>query len=251
MDRQAVLVAGTVAPYADNALPAGGMITDLISQALESAVPDWPYTVGFRGDWSPSAPTLHLDEAFDIGFPSIKPDCAPDAFMSARIRQVCEIYEFSRPILLAEVAYYGRNGDPVLQGTSAIDLSGQRVCTGDERPETERNPLNTAAAYGPAEPAPALERCFEQLAGGKTDVVVGLKATGDATIDMLGLDGAVSEIEGLRSEQTLHAFAPKGNAYALEVLKSLDQGIGDLMISGRWFEIVSSHETNRVAFLAR
>jgi len=250
-NREIVLLAGSLAPFADESLPQGGLLTELIARALQVVVPDWRYRIGFTGNWSSYTPSRANGETFDIGFPAIRPDCGPGAFKSELTQQACDSYVYSRPILMAEIAYYGRSGDPVVAETSTLALAGHRLCSADQPLEATWNPANPSALYSPEEPVPALDRCLGHLADGQTDVVMGLKSDADAAISRLGLGNSVSEIDGLRSTRTLHAFALKDDAYAREVLKALDRGIGDLMISGRWFEIVASHETDRFAFLTK
>lgn len=73
------LAGSDASPYARNELPHGGMITELITRAVDAAAPDQAFRITFVANDSTHLAELLTDGAFDVGFPWYKPDCrAPD-----------------------------------------------------------------------------------------------------------------------------------------------------------------------------
>lgn len=71
-----LLTGSGLEPYADENLPEGGMITDLVSRALNAAAPGQQSSVDFVNDWASHLNYLLPEGAFDVSFPWYKPDCS-------------------------------------------------------------------------------------------------------------------------------------------------------------------------------
>jgi polar amino acid transport system substrate-binding protein len=228
------------APFADPRLPKGGMITELVSLSLARAAPDRPARLSFVDDWSHHLRLLDSGE-FDIGFPWYKPDCARADRLTGTMRERCTGFVFSNPLYEIAMRFYVRAGDPLAEATAPEALFGKRIC----RPAGYFTfDLEQAELFEPNVTRvipPAAADCFAWLARGDVDVVsVSALAAADG-ISQLGLDGRVVPVAALASSQTLHVIAPKGNAEGRAYIDLVNEGLTELQMSGRWFEVVSRH----------
>jgi ABC-type amino acid transport substrate-binding protein len=92
-------------------------------------------------------------------------------------------------------------------------------------------------------------QCFVRLVEGQVDVVTLVKSQVDEQLRRLGIADAVTEIDGLESTRTLHALVAKKNPNGQAHLDLVNRGIAELMASGKWFEIVASHQGQRLALM--
>ncbi|HSF94137.1 MAG TPA: transporter substrate-binding domain-containing protein [Thermohalobaculum sp.] len=235
-----MLTGSDFAPFSDQRLPEGGMVTELVKLALDRAAPEHPAKVTFVNDWS-----RHLDllgsGAFEIGFPWYKPDCTQAERLSESIRARCTGFVFSDPIYAVSMGYYVRSGDALTAAETHDALEGKRLCrpagyfTFDLDQADLREPRVTRVV------PPTAADCFTLLMQGEVDVISLSASLAEPQISRLGLVGHVVEARQLATSQTLHAVAsessPEGRAY----IEMLNAGIADLLSSGRWFEVASRH----------
>ena len=228
------------APFADPRLPKGGMIAELVTLSLARAAPDRPARLSFVDDWSLHLGLLDSGE-FDIGFPWYKPDCTRADRLTGTMRERCTGFVFSNPLYEVDMGFYVQAGDPLAEATAPEALFGKRIC----RPAGYFTfDLEQAELFEPNVTRvipPAAADCFAWLARGDVDVVsVSVLAAADG-ISQLGLDGRVVPVAALASSQTLHVIAPEGNAEGRAYIDLVNEGLTELQISGRWFEVVSRH----------
>ena len=57
----------------------------------------------------------------------------------------------------------------------------------------------------------------------------------------------VDEIDSLASTQTLHAMVLKQNRDGRRILELINRGLAELMTSGKWFEVVFTHQGAQLA----
>ena len=73
------LTADGFAPYTGRSLEGGGMLTQVINQAMgqikEEAKGRFDYGISWVNDWAAHLNPLLLTRAFDVGFPWARPDC--------------------------------------------------------------------------------------------------------------------------------------------------------------------------------
>jgi len=236
-----LLTGAGFAPYAGADLPGGGIVTALISQALEAAAPDVSHGVSYVDDWTSHIGVLLPIGAFEIGFPWLTPDCGQPAALDAAQRQFCDRFAVSQPIQSIEVGYYTRVDDPLTGQTDIGALSGKRLCLPRGHVSSELARMGLVAPGVTLATDLTARQCFERLAAGEVDAVAMPKPEGDAQMHRSGLDAEIVEVAGLRTTHSLHAIAPKSNPDALADLALIDRGVTMMMRSGQWFAIVSNH----------
>ena len=228
------------APFADPALPEGGMATELVRLALERAAPGRGYRIAVAEDWGAHLDLL-ADGTFDLGFPWYRPDCDLADRLSDSMQRRCADFAFSEPLFEVAVAWYARAGDPLAEAAGPDDLVGGRIC----RPATYFTFDLTQAGLTQPETTlvfpPNAEECFVLLEAGVVDAVTLARPVADSEITRLGLTGRVAAIEALASTQTLHVIAAEARPEAVAFLGLIDTGLAALKESGRWFEVVSRH----------
>ncbi len=235
-----LLTGSGFAPFADPALPEGGMATELVRLALDRAAPDRSSRIAVAEDWA-----AHLDllarGTFHLGFPWYRPDCDRADRLGASMQRRCAEFAFSEPLFELEIAYYARTGHALTGAEGHDALLGHRIC----RPATyftfDLTQEGLAAPDATLVFPPEAEECFVLLEAGVVDVVTLARAVAESEITRLGLTGKVAEIPALASTQTLHVIAPEDSPEALAFLSLIDAGLAELRESGRWFEVVSRH----------
>lgn len=82
-----LLTADDYAPFTDRKLPGGGMITELVTAALNSNSKAQDFGIYVVNDWAAYLDPLLTDAVLDLDFPWFKPDCAsmPDSFRCAKL----------------------------------------------------------------------------------------------------------------------------------------------------------------------
>jgi len=225
------------------------MITDLVSRALNAAAPGQQSRVAFVDDRAAHLNYLLPEGAFDIGFPWYKPNCSKADRLNTEMQKRCAEFEFSNPIFEVRVGFYTQAGNALVETRTLAALSRKRLCrpSGHFTFDLEQNGL--------VEPNVSIEtqytakECFVRLVKGQIDVVTLVKSEGDEQIRQLGVAKAIAEIGGLESVQTLHALVSKQNPNGLAQLELINRGLAELMASGKWFEVVASHQGRQLALM--
>jgi len=157
------------------------------------------------------------------------------------MRARCAQLDFSQPLFEVAIGYYARAGEPLADAAQYRQLFDRRICrpagyfTFDLDQEDLRE-LNVSRVI-----APTAGDCFAWLMWGEIDVVTLNEAIARSEITRLGLVGRVAENPALRSSQTLHVVAKKGDGQGRAYLDLVNAGVGELKASVRWFEVVSRH----------
>ncbi|MFZ0096957.1 MAG: transporter substrate-binding domain-containing protein [Gemmobacter sp.] len=226
-------------PFTDERLPGRGLFTELVETSVLRADAEQKLNVIFINDWASHLDTLLPLMAFDGSFPWTKPDCSQPAALSADDRYRCENYNFSEPFYEVVDGLFSRKGSGFAEALSHDELKGTRIC----RPEG----LSTAhlASVGLAEPDVTFLRpervatCFEALMAGQVDIVAVESQQATDTIAMMKLQDEVVENPNLGEVNALHVVVHKQNPRGREVLDVLNAGLGNMLESGEWYEIVS------------
>ncbi len=82
-----LLTGSGFASFADENLPQGGMITDLVSRALKAVAPGQKSRVTFVNDRAAHLNYLLPDGTFDVSFPWFKPDCSKSERLNAEMQR--------------------------------------------------------------------------------------------------------------------------------------------------------------------
>jgi polar amino acid transport system substrate-binding protein len=243
------LTGSAFAPFAGESLHAGGMITDLVTRAVNTAAPEQEFRVTFISDWSALLDVLLRDGAFDVSFPWYKPDCSEPEKLGEELRIQCDEFEFSNPFYEVSLGYYTRTGDPLVKADSHASLFGKKLCRPKRQFMFDLDQNNPTAPNVSVETAATAIECFFRLLRGQVDVVSLVKSKADAELRRLGIIDEVAEIEGLETSHTLHALVSKSNPDGRAYLDIINQGMASLMASGKWFEVVAYHQSRQLALM--
>lgn len=235
-----LLTGNDYAPFADEMLPGGGMITQLVEMAIFRADPAIPYNLTFINDWQAHIDALLPSQAYDLSFPWLRPDCETNDMLSAGDQLRCDTFVFSTPLYEIVDGYFARADSPLIDATSYVAFEGTRIC----RPEGYTTGVLDAAGLSAPKvellrPVTALD-CFEALAANKVDLVSIDAEVGDSAIAELGLIGQFAQNPHLTTFLSLHVIAHKSNPRAVAMIEQLNGGIVEMYESGEWYDIVSS-----------
>jgi hypothetical protein len=228
------------APFADETLPGGGMMTQLAEMAIFRADPAIPYTLSFINDWQAHIDALLPSGAYDLSFPWIRPNCEAPETLSPGDQMRCDDFVFSGPFYEIVDGFFARRDSGLGAVTRHADFQGKRIC----RPEGYTTGVLDAAGLTAStvtlvRPTLATD-CFKALAAGEVDLVAIDAEVGDATILQLGLTAEVQQNPHLATLLSLHVIAHKSNQRAVDMIGQLDTGLIEMYQTGEWYEIVST-----------
>lgn len=234
------VTASGYAPFTDEDLPEGGMITQMVRRSMELGNPDQEYRIVFVNDWGSHLTELLPSGVFDMGFPWFLPDCSKVDLLSEANAMRCTDFDASIPFYEAGVGYYTLAGSAYDGLTEYSQLYGARLCRPDGwfSFDLEGEGLtapNIELIFGRSQQA-----CWEMLRDGKVDVVTYDALPAEEDYTEMGMKEQVTDIPALASKVTLHVFVPKDNPNGQAYLQTLNSGLEQLRLSGEWFEIVRS-----------
>ena len=234
------VTASDFAPFTDENLPQGGMITEILDVAMKQVRSEDQYKIDFVNDWGAQFSPLISDRHYEFTFPWYRPNCDVIEKLGENSQFRCRNLAWSDPIFEQIISYYIR-ADETEPPTVHSDLFGKTFCRPvgwatfmmeelDLSPPRIKmiNPVNAAD-------------CFEALLDGSADVVVMASITADDTIRKMGAVEQLTEVPTLASIVKLHAVTSIDNPQKEELLEVLNSGIKDVRESGKWFEIVQRH----------
>lgn len=233
-----VVTSSGYAPFADENLEGGGALTQMVRSAISTGNPDQDFSVTFVNDWGSHLESLLPIGAMDMAFPWFKPDCTKVEFLSPASAFRCTEFNHSAPLYDAVVGFYTLKGSAYANATSYKELQGATIC----RPEAwftfdleaeQLMPPNVQLVR----PVPQ-NGCWPLLVEGEVDIVTLDALPAEEDYREAGLQDQVTNIPDLASNQTLHVFVSKDNAFANAALPSFDAGLEKLRLSGEWFNIV-------------
>ncbi len=228
------------APFADETLPGGGMMTQLVEMAVFRADPGIAYNLTFINDWEAHLDALLPSGAYDLSFPWIRPDCEAPETLSPGDQTRCNDFVFSGPFYEIVDGFFAMRDSGLGSVTKYADFEGKRIC----RPEGYTTGVLDAAGLTAAtitltRPADATD-CFRALSAGEVDLVSIDAEVGDSALAKLGLTARVEQNPHLMTLLSLHVIAHKSNQRAVDMIGQLDGGLIEMYESGEWYEIVSS-----------
>jgi Bacterial extracellular solute-binding proteins, family 3 len=236
----AIVTGNGYAPFADETLPGGGMMTQLVEMAVFRADPGIAYNLSFISDWQAHIDALLPSGAYDLSFPWVRPDCDGTDMLSPGDQSRCNDFVFSGPFYEIVDGFFAKRDSGLMTVTSYAGFEGKRIC----RPEGYTTGVLDAA--GLTAPMITLMRgsdakdCFRALAAGEVDLVSVDAEVGDTTLAKLGLISTVGQNPHLSTILSLHVIAHKSNPRAVAMLGELDKGMMEMYETGEWYEIVSS-----------
>ena len=118
------------APFTDEGLPGGGMITQMVDRSMLLGNADQAYDLTFINDWGSHFELTEIG-AIDMVFPWFKPDCSRVELLGEASQYRCNAFNHSDPFYELFVDFYTLNDSEYAGATSHSDLFGARIC----RPE--------------------------------------------------------------------------------------------------------------------
>jgi hypothetical protein len=227
------------APFADETLPGGGMMTQLVEMAIFRADPGIPYNLTFINDWQAHIDALLPSGAYDLSFPWVRPKCESD-MLSPGDEARCTDFVFSGPFYEIVDGFFAMRDSGLGEATKYAEFQGKRIC----RPEgyttgvLEEAGL-TATTITLIRPVEVTD-CFQALAAGEVDLVSIDAEVGDSALAKLGMTAKVEQNPHLMTLLSLHVIAHKSNQRAVDMIGQLDAGLIEMYESGEWYDIVSS-----------
>jgi polar amino acid transport system substrate-binding protein len=247
MKRVEFLTAEGYAPLTGRDLPNGGMLTEVISAAMElikqESQGDFDYRISWVNDWASHLNPLLATRAFDVGFPWEKPDCddVNDHDVDAKYR--CEKFFYSDPLYENfEVLYVRKEQRSKFE--SDAEVLGKKIClTADNGLDDVDGGGRNWAKDGKVtliRPA-SLQECFSLLAQQSVDGVVSSEMTGTVIASMLGIGDKVKALSQPLMIQTVHAIISKTHPQARTLLYYINTALAKLKESGDFDRIVEKH----------
>jgi len=238
-DAEMTLVTGSnYAPFTDREWPGNGLVTELVSAALELSPQPVPYAIGWEDDWSKHLFPLLDEKTYDMGFPWLRPDC-----VTTPNNERCANFHFSEPLFLLPIMLFRAKGSDFAFDSDA-DIIGATLCrpTGYFTHDLDRagrrwltdDKINLVQAESP-------DACFALLTAGKVDAVTVNLFLGAGKIVELDLRDQVEALERPLSEEGLHVIISKRHWRGTTYLYRVNAGLEALRASGRYKEIVSRH----------
>lgn len=228
------------APFSDEMLPGGGMMTQLVEMAAFRADPSLPYTITFINDWQAHIDALLPSGAYDLSFPWPRPDCETPETLTAGDLSRCDNFVFSDPLFEIVEGLYVARDDGLADAARYDAFFGKRICRPEARTTGVLDAVGlTRGAVDLMRPVTA-DECFLALVQDKTDVVAMDVDAAEAIIARLQLGKTVVQNPHLTTVQTLHVIAHKSNERAVKVVEMLNEGVTEMYQSGEWYDIVST-----------
>lgn len=236
-----ILVGNDYQPFMDQSLPNGGMVVDLVQQAMEAADPREGFGIHWVDGFDSHLDPLLSNAFLDMGLGWFKPDCktTPDAYR-------CANFNFSDPIFELLILLFTHKDNPVLFNSDA-DIIGKNICRpkGFFTHDLDMGGRNWVAENKITLTQPITVRnCFELLAEGKVDAVAVNEFTGRAEIKDLGLKDVVKIIDTRPlSIQGIHGVVHKTHPRGKEIIVELNNGMEKIKKSGEYQKILDLHMT--------
>jgi polar amino acid transport system substrate-binding protein len=242
-----LLTADGFAPFSDRALSHGGMVTQIVTSAMdlikERSNGNFNYNVSWVNDWTAHLNPLLVTKAFDAGFPWTKPDCSHVSELSQDARYRCQRFFFSDPVFEVLTILFVRSNSPITFAKDD-DILGKSVCQAANQTtyEFDKGGRNWAKNKKIVVLRPAtLEECFKLLASGSADAVAAPDLAGTATVSALRLGDKVKSLPRPVAVVTLHVIVPKTHPQASLILYYLNTTIAKLHENGDYDRITDSH----------
>lgn len=226
------------APYSGANLPNGGLATELLETAYGRIAPDAEVDTTLVTDNFAFLMAMG-SEAYDVGFPSIRPNCNVIETLAVEMIELCAKYAFSEPFHEIRMTAWALNGNSFAGASEPAELSSARIC----RPEglftfdleADRLPGRGGALVS----RPDNGGCFNALLAGEVDLISMPFTDARDIITERGLSAQVAPVPALERGVTLHAVANQSNPDGVRAISRLNRGLEQMRGDGQWFSIVS------------
>jgi polar amino acid transport system substrate-binding protein len=241
------LTADGYTPFTDRALTNGGLITNIVSSAMnlirDQSGGTFNYNVSWVNDWAAHLNPLLITRAFDAGFPWLKPDCAHLADLAPDAKYRCQKFFFSDPLFEVFTVLFVKADSPI---TFAKDdeIVGKTLClpVGQSTHELDKNGRNWARESKVTLLRPQnMEECFRLLSTGSATAVVAPDLTGKSIAAALGIADKVKPLSRPVAIGTVHVIVPRTHPHASTMLYYINTALAKLKDSGEYDKIVDTH----------
>lgn len=213
------------APFTGKALPAGGMLTQVVRAALEaggvSSTLDWqPWNRGYLK-------TLRGD--YDATFPYVR---------SAQ-REL--EYLYSEPLFTPQQHIFSRAGE-VIEVTDIASMLGKRLCfpLGWQPPVVLQQLLDQGqlTRHSPL----GLKECAQLLLLARDDFFISDRRLGEAALQSTGAPAsAFRRSSDTLSSSALHLIVPRQHPRAAALIAQFNQGLAALQASGEYQRLIEGY----------
>jgi polar amino acid transport system substrate-binding protein len=241
------LTADGYPPFTGRTLEGGGMLTEVVSSAMnivkQEAKGRFDFGVSWVNDWSAHLNPLLLTRAFDVGYPWARPDCDGAAPLDATSQFRCRKFFFSDPLYEVITSLFVRNGSAIasLQSEKII---GATLClpVGQTTYELDQGGRNwvkdgKVTLMRP----PTVDECFRLLDNGTVEGVVATEYSGRASMISLGLADKIRMLDQPVALTPLHVVVSKSHPHARTILYYMNTALAKLRDSGEYDVIVERH----------
>lgn len=236
-----IVTGGDWAPFADEDLGGGGMMSRLATTALGRSGNNSEYSVSFVDDWGSHLSTLLPLGAFDVSLAWYLPDCSNRTYEWGENTTLrCTEFVPSVPVYESVVGFYTLPDSQYAGARTADDFYGSTLCRNEGTFTFDLEELGLVEPnitfVRPATP----KNCMEALISGSVDVVSYEVEVAASVMREIGLEpNEVQENQFLTNVLSLHFFAHRANPYARKYISLLNKGLNGMRESGEWYAIVS------------
>src|SRR5262245_41227738 len=247
LNRVEFLTADGFAPYTGRALEGGGMLTHVISAAMnlikEESKGRFDFGISWVNDWAAHLNPLLLTRAFDVGFPWARPDCEGGTNLDQSSQFRCQRFFFSEPLYEVLTGLFVRNNSKV-KSLKRDEISGMTLCRPAGYPihELDKDGRNWVKdGIITLMRPPSVDECFRLLDTGTVDGVVEAELAGRASITSLGLSGKVRMLDQPVALTTYHVLISKSHPHARTILYYVNSSLEKLRERGEYDRIIERH----------
>ena len=204
------------APFTGKALPAGGMLTQVVRAALQRS------SIGSSLDWQPwkrgYMKTLRGD--YDATFPYV------------HTPQREEVFLYSEPLFVAEQHIFSRAGQ-VIEINDVRSMQGLRLCypLGWQPPPIIQQLLDDGQLrrHSPT----GLNECARLLLMDRDDFFISDRRLGETALQLTGVPlEQFRRSDSAINSSTLHLIVPRSHPQAAVIIAQFNQGLAQLRASG-------------------
>src|SRR6185295_1954449 len=247
VNRVEFLTADGFAPYTGRSLEGGGMLTHVISSAMnlvkEESKGRFDFGVSWVNDWAAHLNPLLLTRAFDVGFPWARPDCDNAVTLDQSSQFRCQRFFFSDPLYEVITSLFVRN-DSRIKTLRNEEITGATLCrpVGYPTHELDQGGRNwvkdgKVTLIRP----PTVDECFRLIDNGTVDGVVEAELVGRTSIALLGLGDKIRIIEQPLALTTLHVLISQSHPPSRTILYYMNTSLAKLRDSGEYDRIIERH----------
>jgi polar amino acid transport system substrate-binding protein len=234
-------------PFTGRDLPQGGMLIDILQEAMnlikEQSKGSFDYQVSWVNDWSAHLNPLLITRAFDAGIPWSKPDCAHPEALDKAGQYMCQKFFFSDPLYESVTVLFVRN-DGSFNFERDEQITGKTLCRtkGWSTYDLDKGGRNWVkdGKVTLLQPQRA-EDCFRLLDEGTVDAVVIAELTGLAVAQAMGISDRIHAASRPVSIETMHVIIAKTHSSARTVLYYINNSLARLKERGAYDAITARH----------